>query len=115
MLTRGSLSLHEHQIILDNRSKIGYLPCPHHNHETVATCRHRYRADKLGYIYRLVVLPPLIGTLLPVPMRLLTQTEWATLGVTMSDGWEHFWSPDNSPVPTLAFRRKLTENELMSG
>ena len=45
----------------------------------------KYEDD--AYEYRHVILPRDLAKRLPKPARLLTETEWRSLGVTQSRGW----------------------------
>lgn len=55
------------------------------------------------YEYRHVVLPEALGSLVPLH-RLMAETEWRTLGVCMSTGWEQYLV--HRPEPhILLFRR----------
>jgi len=57
--------------------------------------------------YRHVILPKEIAkALLPEPMRLLSETEWRSIGVQQSRGWVHY--EIHRPEPhILLFRRPL--------
>jgi len=58
------------------------------------------------YEYRHVILPKEIAKRLPKPMRILSETEWRTLGVQQSLGWAHY--EVHAPEPhVLLFRRLL--------
>jgi len=59
--------------------------------------------------YRHVILPSEIIKKLPKPMRLLSETEWRSLGVQQSLGWVHY--EVHQPEPhVLLFRRPLGTN-----
>ena len=64
----------------------------------------KYEDDK--YEYRHVILPRDLAKRLPKPARLLTETEWRSLGVAQSRGWCHY--EVHKPEPhVLLFRRPL--------
>merc|ERR1719152_998544 len=57
--------------------------------------------------YRHVILPKELKKLIPKG-RLLTETEWRSLGVQQSLGWEHYMV--HKPEPhILCFRRATTQ------
>eukprot|EP00457_Paulinella_chromatophora_P011322 gb/GEZN01011455.1/.p1 GENE.gb/GEZN01011455.1/~~gb/GEZN01011455.1/.p1 ORF type:complete len:105 (-),score=3.18 gb/GEZN01011455.1/:695-1009(-) len=59
-----------------------------------------------AFEYRHVILPREIAKRLPKPMRLLTESEWRSLGVRQSRGWEHYEM--HRPEPhILLFRRAV--------
>jgi len=55
--------------------------------------------------YRHVILHPDLLKLFP-PNRLLTETEWRSLGIQQSDGWVHY-SIHHSEPHILLFRREI--------
>ena len=64
----------------------------------------KYADDR--YEYRHVILPREVAKRLPVPHRLLSETEWRMLGVMQSRGWQHY--EVHKPEPhVLLFRRPL--------
>ena len=68
-----------------------------------------YYSDKYydsTYEYRHVILPKPIAAQVP-RNKLLSETEWRRIGVTMSPGWIHY--AHHNPEPhILLFRRLLT-------
>ena len=61
------------------------------------------------YEYRHVILPRDIAKRLPKPPRLLTESEWRSLGVTQSRGWSTRSTPPQPPVAiVLAHLHSLT-------
>ncbi|XP_062596886.1 cyclin-dependent kinases regulatory subunit 1-like isoform X2 [Saccostrea cucullata] len=66
-----------------------------------------YYSDKYTdeqYEYRHVMLPKEIAKL--VPNKLMTETEWRSLGVQQSQGWIHYMKHEPEPH-ILLFRRPL--------
>eukprot|EP00823_Brevimastigomonas_motovehiculus_P007539 TRINITY_DN65_c0_g1_i4.p1 TRINITY_DN65_c0_g1~~TRINITY_DN65_c0_g1_i4.p1 ORF type:complete len:151 (-),score=39.69 TRINITY_DN65_c0_g1_i4:578-1030(-) len=64
----------------------------------------KYEDDE--YEYRHVILAKELAKRLPSPMRLLSETEWRSLGIIQSRGWEHY--EVHTPEPhVLLFRRPL--------
>ncbi|XP_014256702.1 cyclin-dependent kinases regulatory subunit-like [Cimex lectularius] len=64
----------------------------------------KYFDDK--YEYRHVVLPKDMVKLLPTA-RLMTETEWRSIGVQQSPGWIHYMI--HTPEPwILLFKRPIT-------
>lgn len=65
------------------------------------SCSERYYDDV--YEYRHVVLPPEIAKRLPKG-KLLSETEWRSIGVQQSRGWNHY--AIHKPEPhIMLFRR----------
>ncbi|XP_078313764.1 cyclin-dependent kinases regulatory subunit 1-like isoform X2 [Crassostrea virginica] len=70
-----------------------------------------YYSDKYTddqFEYRHVMLPKEIAKL--VPSKLMTETEWRSLGVQQSQGWIHYMKHDPEPH-ILMFRRPLNPNQ----
>jgi len=64
----------------------------------------KYNDDK--FEYRHVILPKEVAKRLPEPQRLLSETEWRSLGVQQSLGWVHY--EVHRPEPhILLFRRPV--------
>jgi len=64
----------------------------------------KYNDDK--FEYRHVILPKEVAKRLPDPQRLLSETEWRSLGVQQSLGWVHY--EVHRPEPhILLFRRPV--------
>ncbi|KAL9987385.1 hypothetical protein ACROYT_G001679 [Oculina patagonica] len=57
--------------------------------------------------YRHVLLPKEIAKLVP-KRHLMSETEWRSLGVQQSQGWEHYMKHDPEPH-ILLFRRERTD------
>ncbi|XP_076341341.1 cyclin-dependent kinases regulatory subunit-like [Tachypleus tridentatus] len=64
----------------------------------------KYYDDK--YEYRHVMLPKEIAKLVP-KTRLMSETEWRSLGVQQSSGWIHYMMHEPEPH-ILLFRRPIT-------
>nr|XP_022333488.1 cyclin-dependent kinases regulatory subunit 1-like [Crassostrea virginica] len=68
-----------------------------------------YHSGNLQQInLRHVMLPKEIAKL--VPSKLMTETEWRSLGVQQSQGWIHYMKHDPEPH-ILLFRRPLPNNQ----
>ena len=55
--------------------------------------------------YRHVILPKEIAELLPTPMKLFSELECQSFGITQSPGWQHYVIHEPEPH-ILLFRRK---------
>jgi cyclin-dependent kinase regulatory subunit CKS1 len=64
----------------------------------------RYQDDV--YIYQHVILPKHVYKKMPKE-RLLTETEWTSLGIQKGVGWEHYLI--HKPEPYVLLFRKLAE------
>jgi len=62
-----------------------------------------------AYEYRHVVLPKEIAKSVP-KHKLMTETEWRTLGVQQSQGWVHYMTHDPEPH-ILLFRRPVPQDQ----
>ncbi|XP_015776191.1 PREDICTED: cyclin-dependent kinases regulatory subunit-like [Acropora digitifera] len=66
----------------------------------------KYPDSEGVYEYRHVILPKEIAA--KVPKRLMSEEEWRSFGVQMSQGWENFMR--HAPEPhVLIFKRKIVQ------
>ncbi|KAJ1864717.1 hypothetical protein LPJ73_000208 [Coemansia sp. RSA 2703] len=64
------------------------------------------RYDDDSHEYRHVSIPERLRRYLPHPPRIMTETEWRSLGVQQSAGWVHYMVHDPEPHMLLFKRTK---------